>query len=91
MPMTGFARQRGDDPDADGPHGHGQVVGQAGDPADLDPRGRFKFIHGDDRAGGNLGNLTFHPEVLQFFLQEPGIHEQALLLDLLIVFFVSIQ
>ena len=49
-----LARQRGDDPDADGPHGHGQIIGQTGDPADLDARGRFEFIHGDDRAGRDL-------------------------------------
>ena len=77
MPMQGLPRQRGHDADGHGPHVHGQIVGQVGHPADLDPGGRLVLVHGDDRTGGHFDHLAGHVEIGQLLLDKTRVGHQA--------------
>ena len=64
-----LARNGRDDPYGSGLHGERQVVCEVCDLSDLYAGRGFEFVHGDDRAGAYLQDLTRAVEVVKFFLK----------------------
>jgi hypothetical protein len=66
----GFSGDGTDDPHGDGAHGQGQVVGEVDDAVDLDTRRRLELVHGDNRAGVHLCDLSGHAEIGELSFQD---------------------
>ncbi len=79
MPGTGA-----DDADGQGLQGQGQVVGQPGDLADLDPQGRLVFEAAHHRPGHDGGHPALHPEMAQGVLQLLGLGQHGVFLHLVV-------
>ena len=56
----------------------GDVVGKADHAAGLQARGGFQFVHGDDRAGADGGDLALHAVVVEHGFQHAGVFFQRL-------------
>ena len=54
------------------------VVGQADHAAGLQARRGFQFVHRDDRAGADRGDLALHAVVVEHGFQHPGVFLQRL-------------
>ncbi len=77
----GLARN-GRDARADRAHIAGDIFGQADDAAGLDAGRRFQFVHGDDRAGANGGDLALHVEIVEHGFEQAGVALQRHLVEL---------
>ena len=67
-----FAGDRGD-ARGDRAHVAGDVFGQASNPAGLDARRRFEFVHGDHRPGAHCRDFALHVEIVEHVFQQPRI------------------
>ena len=65
-----LARYGRNDPDRRGLERHGEIVCERHDLVDFDARCRRELVHGDDRAGFDLQDLAFNPEVLELRYDE---------------------
>ena len=70
--MTDFPGMILDDSHAYRREGTGEILGECGDPADLEPRGRLQLEPGDDRARVNGHDFDVDPEIAQLGLHLSG-------------------
>ena len=64
-------------------HRPGDVIGQTDHAAGFQARGRFKFVHGHDRAGADTGDFALHAIVVQHRFQHAGVFLQRLMAEVL--------
>ncbi len=71
-PQRGFAGDRSLNADQGRRQIQGQIVGEADNPTDLDPRLRLDLKSGHRRTGLGIDHTGFYPEALQGILEQPG-------------------